>query len=63
MKILILIAAVVLFGLALTLPPTPIHAAAPGAMNGGDWATRGYSSARKQKNMAQPKAVHQKKTK
>jgi hypothetical protein len=63
MKIFIVPAVAILFGLTLTLLPTAIHAAAPGAMSGGDFATRGYNSTPKQRGMAQPKAAQQRKPK
>ena len=52
MKPITLLAIAALLGLTLATPSAPSYAAAPGAMSGkGDWASRGYYQAAKQKQM------------
>jgi hypothetical protein len=58
MKSILFLAAAVLVYSTIATTFTPVYAAAPGAMSGkGDWATRGYNQAAKQKQMKSTKAT------
>ncbi|WP_407179023.1 hypothetical protein [Bradyrhizobium sp. STM 3562] len=60
MKLVVLLAIAALLGLTLASTTVPSYAAAPGAMSGkGDWATRGYNQAAKEKQMKSTKAKKQ----